>query len=115
MWPKGVTATVRLREQTGTDGLMCPTYRETATEVAGVLVAGPSTSDLSETRPEGTSATLRVHMPRSWAGSLYGATIDLPEPWGPGWRVVGDPQPQDDSLLHDCPWNVTAEVRRADG
>jgi len=115
MWPKGVTATVHRRVQTGVDGFQCPVWRDDPVEVGGVLVAPSSTSDMAETRPEGTSTSLTLCMPASWEGSLAGATVDLPEPWGAGWRVAGDPMPLDASLTHGCPFNVTAEVRRADG
>lgn len=114
-WPMGVTATVRRRVQDGVDSFQCPVWREATQEVANVLPMPSSTADMGERRPEGTVATMRVCMPRSWSGGLYGATIDLPDPWGAGWRVIGDPTPFSDGLLHDCPWNVVAEVTRADG
>ena len=81
----------------------------------GYIVVTSGTSDMGASRPEGTVSSLTLRMPASWSGPLAGATVDLPKPWGEGWHVVGDPQPLDPALLHGCPFNVTAEVTRANG
>ncbi len=115
MWPEGVKATVHLRVQDGVDGMQCPVWHYEPVEAEGVLVAPSGTSDMGASRPEGTVSSLTLRMPASWSGPLAGATVDLPKPWGEGWHVVGDPQPLDPALLHGCPFNVTAEVTRANG
>lgn len=111
----GLTVTV-LRPIPGEpDRLGNPTVAGWAREsVDDVLVDPGTTSDMEAARPEGATATLTLHFPRAFAGSLRGCRVALPEPYCGTYRVVGDPKPY---MAANCPgnWYMPVEVEAADG
>lgn len=112
---RGVSVTV-LRPTCGgadrfgnrTDGVPHP---ET---VDNVLVSPISTSDLAASRPVGDAEELQLHFPRGYRKSLRGCEVELPEPWGRVYRVVGDPKPYIDADT-PTPWNLPVTVEVAHG
>lgn len=106
------TVTVERPEPTGEcDPYGAPVAATVAEEVAGVLVAPASTSDLSARRPDGDRVDAVFHMPTGYRAPLAGARIL----WGGReWRVVGDPVPYPDGLCPG-PWSRAVEAVAVDG
>ena len=65
-----VAVTVAHREQVGMDAYAAPVYRLVEEVVEGCLVEPGATADLDASRPEGVTAALRVHFPKSYTASL---------------------------------------------
>lgn len=68
---------------------------ELSGEPVRVLVQEPTTEDMEAARPYGATLAFTLHFPKTYASSLEGCTVVLPEPWANdgGYRVVGDPRP----------------------
>ena len=84
----------------------------TEMEVANVLVAPGSTSDVTDsTRPTGTRIAFTLGFPKSFSAPLRGCRVEVR---GVTYGVIGDPQPND---AENCPtaWWYTAEVEAVDG
>lgn len=110
---KGETVVVVRSVEVGRDPGNSPIYAEVRDRVEDVLVApGPRTDIIESNRPEGTEIQWTLHFPKTFTGSLRGASISVRggEPLG----VVGDPQPY---TLENTPtrWHMPVEVTRADG
>lgn len=82
--------------------------------VAGVLITPAETSDIGPERPEGYTASLTVHFPKTYTKSLQGCALSLPAPYPSYVTVEGDPQPYM-SELTPGQWNRAAQVVAADG
>ena len=53
-------------------------------------------------------------MPKTFAGSLEGCLVELPQPWGGQYRVVGNPgQYMDENT--PTRWHMPVEVEVAHG
>lgn len=99
----------------GCDALGNPVVDSYESEtVSGVLIAPDTTDGLGAERPEGYTDGLTLHFPKAYTASLLGCLVELPEPWPPVVRVIGDPQPYMDELTPGQ-WNRAARVVRADG
>ena len=86
------------------------TWKET--EVANVVVASGSTSDVEDsTRPYGTRAAFTLAFPKTFDASLRGCRCVVR---GSEYAVIGDPHP---NTIENCPtaWWYTAEVEAVDG
>lgn len=111
----GETVTVERELATGdVDAMGMPVRKTSSEDVAGVLVAPGSASDMAATRPEGDRASATFHFPRSYAdgcASLAGAAVL----WGGRrWRVVGDPAPYPAGLCPG-PWSMPVQGVATDG
>ena len=106
-----VAVTVAHREQVGMDAYAAPVYRLVEEVVEGCLVEPGATADLDASRPEGVTAALRVHFPKSYTASLRGATVTY---GGRSYPVVGDPAPYMPANSPG-PWNRTVECGACDG
>jgi hypothetical protein len=100
----------------GTDPIGVPVRGEPERDVVeGVLVAPaggtPTAQSAGAGRERRSQAALELHFPSGYDASLLDCTVDLPAPWGEGWRVVGDPMPYDPGLVPG-PWNRPVEVVR---
>ena len=95
-----VTAQVHVRDWTARDRLGNHVEAYASPVPVTVLVAPANTSDLGASRPEGVRVDLTLHFPKTWTdpSTLRDAKIDLPEPWGGTYMVVGSPQPYAPSL-----------------
>lgn len=109
-----VAVTVLRPIEVGADRLGNPIDELQPEEVAGVLITPAETADIGPKRPEGYTASLTVHFPKTYTSSLQGCTLELPAPWAGFWRVKGDPQPYM-SELTPGQWNRAAQVVAADG
>lgn len=81
-------------------------------EVANVLVAPGSTSDIDDSaRPYGTRAVFTLGFPKTFSKPLRGCRVEVR---GEVYSVIGDPQPNN---ADNCPtaWWYTAEVEAIDG
>lgn len=79
--------------------------------VNNVLPAPMSTSDLSETRPNGDRVDIVFHFPKTYKRSLRGTFIEYN---GVRYSVLGDPQPYLDNLT-PLDWNREVEAVVVDG
>lgn len=79
-------------------------------EVRCVVCPG-ATSDMDATRPEGVAVAFTLHFPKTYAGSLRGCSVEVR---GETYGVVGDPQRTTEAATPG-PFNMAAEVTRADG
>ena len=110
---RGETVTVITRGVIGRDPLNNPIYGDTETSVEDVLVApGPRTDVIESNRPDGVEVQWTLHLPKTFVGSLRGASIKVRG--GDPLAVIGDPQPFTDANTPGrC--NRPVEVQRADG
>lgn len=79
--------------------------------VNNVLPAPTSTSDLSETRPNGDRVDIVFHFPKTYKRSLRGTFIEYN---GVRYSVLGDPQAYLDSLT-PLDWDRAVEAVVVDG
>ncbi|MBF0911167.1 MAG: hypothetical protein HXK61_00060 [Atopobiaceae bacterium] len=84
---------------------------ETYEQVDNVLPAPVSTTDLSESRPNGDRVDMMFHFPKTYKRSLRGAFIEYNNV---RFSVVGDPQPYLDSLT-PLDWDRPVEAVVVDG
>lgn len=80
--------------------------------IENVLVDPKVTVDLEPgMRPDGDSATLILHFPKAFTGSLRSARLAVR---GAMYAVVGDPQPYTDENVPGA-WNRPVMVRLVEG
>ena len=113
----GASVTVVRRADGALDRLGNPTKGEPTREtVPGVLIAPGATADLEASRPKGVTVAYTLHFPKTYAGSLRGCEVELPEPydWGNPYRVVGTPAPY---MGANTPtrWHMPVNLEAADG
>lgn len=93
------------------DDLGEPTFGEPTREDVRCVVCPGVTADLDASRPEGVTVAYTLHFPKTYAGSLRGCSVEVR---GETYDVVGDPQRTTDAATPG-PWDMAAEVTRADG
>ena len=84
-----------------------PSFGEATVVEADVIVCPGSTSDLPEDRPSGVQAAYTLHFPKSWEGSLRGASVVVR---GEELSVIGDPKPY---TPDNTPGGFNLEVKAA--
>ena len=82
--------------------------------VSDVLVEPGATADLEASRPEGVVVAYTLHLPKTFAGSLEGCLVELPQPWSGQYRVVGNPGAYMDENT-PTRWHMPVEVEVAHG
>ena len=80
-------------------------------EAVRCVVCPGATSDMDATRPEGVAVAYTLHFPKTYSGSLRGCSVEVR---GETYDVVGDPQRTTEAATPG-PFNMAAEVTRADG
>lgn len=75
------------------------------------VVCSGATSDMDATRPEGVTVAYTLHFPKTYVGNLRGCSVEVR---GETYDVVGDPQRTTEAATPG-PFNMAAEVTRADG
>lgn len=109
---RGETVRVGTRSIAGRDAHGNAVYERVFADVDNVLVAPGATSEnKGTTRPDGVWVAYTLYFPKTFAGSLRGATVVVR---GTAYEVLGDPGYFDPAL---CPtdWNMAVEVRGNDG
>lgn len=112
---KGTTITVKLPTLWRYDrynNKVVDEYSETT--VDNVLIVPGATSDLDASRPEGVRVAFTLHFPKTFSGSLECALVNLPEPYGGTYRVIGNPKPYMDANT-PTPWHMPAEIEEVHG
>lgn len=104
------TVTV-LRPTVERDDLGEPVETEASREEVRCVVCPGATADMDATRPEGVTVAYTLHFPKTYAGGLRGCSVEVR---GTRYDVVGDPQRTTDAATPG-PFNMAAEVTRADG
>jgi len=112
---KGRAVSVSLRDRTARDafGNDAEAYANPV-EVGNVIVQRGACEELGSERHEGVRVALTLHFPKTWAGRLRGAKVELSGEYAGTYRVIGDPMPYQPEL---CPtdWNMPVEVEAVDG
>lgn len=111
---RGTDVTVRSFEQDGVDRLGNPIVEAREQAVGNVLIQPGATQDMEASRPEGAVVAFTLHFPKTWTGPLEGCEVDLPQPWGGTYRVIGSPAPYMDGNT-PTPWHMAVEVEAAHG
>ena len=87
---RGITVTLTVRTQTGTDSLGAPVYEETTVSVKNVLVAPVSSEDLLETMNlYGKKAVYTLGIPKGDAHDWTDTTVSF---FGQVFHTVGYPK-----------------------
>lgn len=110
---KGEQVTIYRRERVGTGPGNTPLYEDVETSVDDVLVApGARTDVVDSNRPDGVEVAWTLHFPKTFSGSLRGASVSVRGE--PKARVIGDPKP---FTLANTPtrWHMPVELERVDG
>ena len=110
----GASVDVYAEVATGTDRFVNVVYTSTKTTVDNVLIVPGATADLEASRPEGVTVAYTLHFPKSFTGSLEGAEIELPAPYGGRYSVIGVSAPYMDANT-PTPWHMPVEVQAAHG
>lgn len=110
---RGEKVTVVAREVVGRDELNEPVYELVESVVENVVVAPGPREDLAEgSRPDGVRVSWTVHFPKTFTGSLRGASVKVRA--DVARKVIGDPQPYTDANTPG-PWNRPVELEGVDG
>lgn len=82
--------------------------------VDNVLIVPGASADMEAGRPEGVTVAFTLHFPKTFSGTLEGALVDLPAPYGGTYRVIGNPAPY---MAANTPtaWHMPVEVEDAHG
>ena len=114
---RGETVVVLHPYFVGEDDFNNPIRREPYREVVpNVLIAPSTTTDDEAARPFGYVTTLTLHFPKDFEGDLRGCEIELPNPYPPLVRVVGEPTPYMYANVPPMvPWSMPVTVEVANG
>lgn len=99
------------RVEVGTDRYGAVIYEDEVNGVSNVIPQPGATENLDETRPEGVTADMTFHFPKTYTESLKGARIRYRER---EYSVIGDPQPYLDANTPGD-WNRAVETEVCDG
>lgn len=106
---KGVTVTLYVKEQSGTDGFNRPIYTETAVEVENVLIAPASTSETLDTlNLTGRKAVYTLGIPKGDSHDWRNKKVEF---FGQTFRTFGEPLQGIDDLI-PLDWNMKIQVER---
>ena len=79
--------------------------------VDNVLISPGTSTDLGESRPQGSRVAYTLHFPKTYRRKLKGCEVDVR---GEKCRVIGDPRPYM-SINTSGEWWMQVEVERVDG
>ena len=106
---KGITVTLTVRTQTGTDALGAPMYEETTVSVENVLVAPVSSEDLLETMNlYGKKAVFTLGIPKGDTHVWNDTSVSF---FGQTFRTIGYPKEGIEALI-PLSWNKKVQVER---
>ncbi len=110
---RGEEVVLITREVVGRDELNDPIYAPVESVVENVVVAPGPRDDLADgNRPEGVRVSWTCHFPKTFTGSLRGASVKVRA--DKARKVIGDPQPYTDANTPG-PWNRPVELEGVDG
>lgn len=111
---RGISITVKKPLAGARDAFGNVTHSWQTFTIDDVLVSPGATSDLEAARPEGVAVAYSLHIPKTFADSLEGCLIELPQPWGGRYRVIGNPgQYMDENT--PTRWHMPVEIEVAHG
>ena len=88
----GVTITLTVKTQTGTDSFGQPTYSTTTENVPDVLVGEPSTEDITNAiTMYGKKIAYTLAIPKGDTHVWENTEVALPEPFGGTYHTIGYP------------------------
>ena len=112
---RGITITLVVKTQTGTDSFGQPVYDYAETSVANVLVGEPSTDDIQNALTlYGKTVAYTLSIPKGDTNIWEDTEVILPEPFGGRYRTIGIPTAGIDHLIPG-PRNKKVRVERITG
>ena len=106
---KGITVTLYEKTQSGTDELNQPKYKTEAVDVANVLVAPVSVSELPQSDDlNGAKEVYQLGLPKGDSHEWYDSEVEF---YGMKFRTVGLPIKGIDDLI-PLSWNAKVTVAR---
>ena len=107
---RGIDITLYDREQTGTDALNHPVYKETAVTVSNVLIAPVSATESTEIYSlTGRRAEYQLAIPKSDTNDwTAGKRVSF---FGKDWRIIAMPE-EGIAALIPLSWNKKIKVER---
>lgn len=89
---KGVTVTLLVKTQTGTDGFGAPIWETSEVQVDDVLVGQPSTEEVTDTlNLHGKKLEYVLAIPKGDEHSWNDTEVILPDPFAGRFRTIGLP------------------------
>lgn len=112
---KGITVTLTVRTQTGTDSFGQPIYTDTTKDVSDVLVGEPSTNDINNViTMYGKRIAYTLAIPKGDENVWEDTFVTLPAPFGGTYRTIGFPTM---GIEENIPlrWNKKVHLERFEG
>ena len=107
--PRGITVTLYVRTQTGTDSFNAPIYSETAAEIGNVLVAPEGDAGqavFSDTDLKSRKSTYILAVPKGDTHQWENSEVEF---FNRRWKVIGMPTEGIEDLI-PLHWNRKARV-----
>jgi hypothetical protein len=106
---KGITVTLHVKAQSGTDGFNRPITTTEDVEVDNVLVGEPSSEDIiGELNLSGKKLAYTLAIPKGDENTWAGNTVDF---FGETFRVIGEPTQGIEANI-PLAWNKKVKVER---
>ena len=111
----GITVTLEVKTQTGTNNFGEPVYSKTTKEVSDVLVGEPSTDDIANILAlYEKKVVYTLAIPKGDENVWENTTVTLPAPFAGKYRTVGIPTA---GIEENIPlrWNKKVHLERFEG
>lgn len=112
---KGVTVTLTVKTQTGTDAFNAPVFTTTTESVSDVLVGEPSSDDITNTLTMyGAKAVYRLAIPKGDTHEWRDTLVTLHAPFSGTFHTIGIPTA---GIEENIPlrWNKKVLLERYEG
>lgn len=112
---RGITVSLTVKTQAGTDAFNQPVYTETTESVDDVLVGEPSSEDITNTLSMyGAKVTYRLGIPKGDTHDWRDTIVTLPEPFAGKYHTVGVPTAGIEAMI-PLRWNKKVLLERYEG
>ena len=112
---KGITVTLTVKTQTGTDPFGQPTFTDSTKDVSDVLVGEPSMDDITNAiTMYGKKIAYTLAIPKGDENTWEDTFVTLPAPFGGTYRTIGSPTV---GIEENIPlrWNKKVHLERYEG
>lgn len=109
---KGITVTLNIKEQTGTDALNQPIFKVTTEDVSNVLVGEPTADEIANTMAlYGKEVRYTLAIPKGDTHTWVDTEVTLPEPFAGTYKTIGYPTAGIDANI-PLSWNKKVKIER---